>query len=93
MSCKITLLHPISLLCISHIARYAPVHRTTCYSTITQFECITKFQHLLKKKDTSGKTPIPIEALPFFCNVSEPIHAKFRNFAARSYEKSVIYWK
>ena len=81
MSCKITLLHPISLLCISHIARYAPVHRTTCYSTITQFECITNFQHLLKKKDTSGKTPIPIEALPFFCNVSEPIHAKFRNFA------------
>ena len=31
----------------SHIARYAPLHRTNNYGTITQFKCKNNFEHLL----------------------------------------------
>ena len=31
----------------SHIARYAPSHRTNNYGTITQFKCKNNFEHLL----------------------------------------------
>ena len=34
---------------LSHIARYAPSHRTNNYGTITQFKCKNNFEHLLKK--------------------------------------------
>ena len=32
---------------LSHIARYAPLHRTNNYGTITQFKCKNNFEHLL----------------------------------------------
>ena len=32
---------------LSHIARYAPSHRTNNYGTITQFKCKNNFEHLL----------------------------------------------
>ena len=35
---------------LSHIARYAPSHRTNNYGTITQFKCKNNFEHLLKLK-------------------------------------------
>ena len=34
---------------LSHIARYAPSHRTNNYGTITQFKCKNNFEHLLTK--------------------------------------------
>ena len=36
---------------LSHIARYAPSHRTNNYGTITQFKCKNNFEHLLTKLD------------------------------------------
>ena len=35
---------------LSHIARYAPSHRTNNYGTITQFKCKNNFEHLLKTR-------------------------------------------
>ena len=32
---------------LSHIARYAPSHRTNNYGTISQFKCKNNFEHLL----------------------------------------------
>ena len=39
---------------LSHIARYAPSHRTNNYGTITQFKCKNNFEHLLKKNSLNA---------------------------------------
>ena len=52
---------------LSHIARYAPSHRTNNYGTITQFKCKNNFEHLLKKLAIHYRTEKTTVVTQFSC--------------------------
>ena len=64
---------------LSHIARYAPSHRTNNYGTITQFKCKNNFEHLLTKLD--GKKNMLL--LGFKIAQSAKMWAKRTNMTSR----------